>query len=140
VNYRVTVRVTAPVQTTEVPERVAVAVAELFPAAEVEVGDEAVTATAHALEHFADRLREQRILDTARGVFFDGRTADGFAFELKKQAARHDVVNFAVGNPDELGDLRVTVVVEDPDVESLIDYLAPETDAEGRPVDDPAAE
>ncbi|MFB6121725.1 MAG: coaE operon protein [Halobacteriaceae archaeon] len=138
--YSITVRVTAPVNETEVPERVAVAVAELFPEADVEVADDRVEATTHTLEHFAERLREQRILDTARSVFFDRRTADGFAFELKKQAARHDVVNFSVGNPAELGDVRVTVTVEDPTVEEFIDYLAPETDAEGNPIEDPATE
>jgi len=138
--YSVDVRVTAPVNETEVPDRVAVAVAELFPEAEVEVGDDRIEATTHTLEHFAERLREQRILDTARSVFFDRRTADGFAFEVKKQAARHDVVNFSVGNPAELGDLRVTVAVEEPDVEAFIDYLAPETDADGTPIDDPASE
>jgi predicted RNA binding protein with dsRBD fold (UPF0201 family) len=45
------------------------------------------------------------------------------------------VVNFAVGNPDELGDVHVSVRVEEPDAETFIDYIAPpqgsEDDADG---------
>jgi predicted RNA binding protein with dsRBD fold (UPF0201 family) len=136
--YAIDVRVTAPVQETEVPERVAAAVTTLFPGAEVEreADGDRIVATTHSLDHFAERLREQRILDTARSMFFDRRTADGFAFELKKQAARHDVVNFAVGNPDELGDIRVTVTVREPAVEEFVAHLAPETDADGNPIEE----
>jgi predicted RNA binding protein with dsRBD fold (UPF0201 family) len=53
---------------------------------------------------------------------------------LKKQAAFEGVVNFAVGEPDELGEIDVEVRVREPDVESFVDYVAPETD-EGQPVD-----
>ncbi len=130
--YRVDVRIEAPVKHTEVPERVAEAVEALFPAAEIEVSSDRVTAESHDLSHFRERLFEQRILDTARGVFFDRRGPHGFAFELKKAAAVQDVVNFSVGNPDELGDIQVAVTVREPDVESFIDYLAPATE-DGKP-------
>jgi len=137
VNYRITARVTAPVQETEVPERVVEAVETLFPEADVTYDADAgaVVGETHSLAHLAERLREQRILDTARAHFRDRRTPSGFAVELKKQPARHDVVTFSVGNPDELGDLELVVTVEEPDVDAFIDFLAPETDAEGRPVE-----
>lgn len=130
--YSVDVRIEAPVNYTEVPERVAEAVASLFPEAEIEVTEDRVTAETHDLSHFRDRLYEQRILDTARGVFFDRRGPNGFSFELKKAAALQDVVNFSVGNPDELDDIQVAVTVREPDVESFIDYLAPATE-DGKP-------
>ena len=130
--YRVDVRIEAPVKHTEVPDRVAEAVRTLFPSADVEVSADRVTAETHDLSHFRERLFEQRILDTARGVFFDRRGPTGFAFELKKAAALQDVVNFSVGNPDELGDVQVAVTVREPDVESFIDYLAPATE-DGKP-------
>lgn len=130
--YRVDVRIEAPVKHTEVPDRVAEAVGTLFPSAEVEVSADRVTAETHDLSHFRERLFEQRILDTARGVFFDRRGPNGFAFELKKAAALQDVVNFSVGNPDELGDIQVAVTVREPEVETFIDYLAPATE-DGKP-------
>ena len=79
-------------------------------------------------------LHEQEILDTARRVFRRNMADNGFSFALKKQAAFEGVVNFAVGDPDELGDIEVDVRVREPTVEEFIDYVAPETD-EGQPVD-----
>ena len=67
-------------------------------------------------------------------MFRRNTTDEGFSFALKKQAAFEGVVNFAVGEPDELGEIDVTVRVREPDVESFVDYVAPETD-DGRPVD-----
>ncbi|MFB6266931.1 MAG: coaE operon protein [Halodesulfurarchaeum sp.] len=127
--HQIDVTIEAPVEPTEVPDRVAEAVTTLFPKADVERREDRIVAETHDLSHFRERLYQQRILDTARGVFFDRRGPTGFSFELKKQAARQDVVNFAVGNPDELGDVEVAVTVHEPDVESFIDYLAPATES-----------
>lgn len=121
--YRVDVEVTAPVYPTELTERVERAITALFPEAEVEERPGELIGRAHALAHFADRLREQAILDTARDVFRDAIEDDSFAFELKKQAAYEGVVNFAVGKPDELGELHVRVLVESPSVEAFIDRM-----------------
>ena len=132
--YSVDVRVSAPVKPTEVADRVARAVTGLFPNADVTVGPDAVVAEGHDLEAFRERLFEQEILDAARSAFNEGRTEDGFAFELKKQAAFRGVVNFSVGNPAELGDVRVEVTVRDPDFEAFVSYLAPETE-DGEPID-----
>jgi len=132
--YSVDVRAVTPVRDTEVSGRVVDAVRNLFPEAEVRREDRRVVAEAHDLEHLSERLHEQEILDTARRVFRQNRTDEGFAFALKKQAALEGVVNFAVGEPDELGEIDVEVRVREPDVESFVDYVAPETD-EGQPVD-----
>ena len=96
-------------------------------------GDRLV-ATTDSLERFADRLREQRILDTARETLREGRRGDAVEFELAKQAATTGTVTFAVGEPAELGELHVRVTVESGTVEDLLAYLAPPTDEEGRPV------
>ena len=52
---------------------------------------------------------------------------------MKKQAEFRGVINFAVGNPDELGDIEVQVTVHDPDVEGVVDHVAPPTE-DGTPV------
>ena len=132
--YSVDVQVTAPVNDTEVTDRVVDAIHALFPEADVEAHPGELLATCHTLETFSERLHEQAILDTARGAFFAGREGDTFGFRLKKQAAFEGVVNFAVGEDGELGDIHVRVRVTEPDVESYIDHVAPPTE-EGRPID-----
>jgi predicted RNA binding protein with dsRBD fold (UPF0201 family) len=132
--YSVDIEVTAPVYDTEVTDRVADAVTQLFPNAEVEEGHGELRATTHDMEHFSELLHRQEILDTARGVFLGSLSGDTFAFDLKKQAAFEEVVNFAVGEPDELGEIHVRVRVTDPDPESFIDHVAPPTEG-GKPVD-----
>jgi len=132
--YSVDVRIEVPVRDTEVTDRVDDAVRNVFPDAEPVHEDGKLVAEAHTLDAFSDVLHEQEILDTARRVFLRNSTDEGFAFSLKKQAAFEGVVNFAVGESDELGEIDVDVRVREPDVESFIDYVAPETD-EGRPVD-----
>jgi len=152
--HSVDVRITAPVQPTEVTDRVVEAVTGLFPSADVETrgdrvadGEETTTgasgeerpatrvaAECHDVEAFREQLFEQRILDTARKEFLRNQTDGGFSFDLKKQAAYVGKVNFSVGSPDELGDIHVDVTVTEPDVDSFISYLAPETE-DGEPVE-----
>ena len=134
--YSVDLRVTAPVNPTELEDRVADAITTLFPGAEVETQGSRVVAETHTVEEFRERLFEQRILDTARKQFRANQTPAGFSFDLKKQAAFNGTVNFAVGNPDELGDLHVEVTVREPAVEQFVRYLAPETE-EGEPLEEP---
>jgi len=123
--HRIDVQVTTPLRATEVRERVETAITNLFPTADVEERHGELVGTAHSMEHFAERLREQNIVDAARDVFVRTLEGDTFAFDLKKQAAHEGVVNFSVGNPDELGDLHVRVRVEEPDAEAFIDLVAP---------------
>ena len=132
--YSVHVRVVAPVNDTEGTDRVADAIRNVVPDAEPVHEEGRLVAETHTLDAFSDVLHEQEILDTARRVFLRNSTTEGFSFALKKQAAFEGIVNFAVGEPDELGEIDVTVHVREPGVESFIDYVAPETD-EGRPVD-----
>jgi len=132
--YSIDVRIEAPVEPTEVTDRVADAVGEVFPNAEFTHEPGLLVAETHTLDPFSDVLHEQEILDTARREFLKHADEEGFSFALKKQAAFEGVVNFAVGNPDELGDIDVDVRVREPDVESIVDAIAPPTE-DGTPVD-----
>jgi predicted RNA binding protein with dsRBD fold (UPF0201 family) len=133
-HYQVDVQITAPVADTEVEERVREAITNLFPEAEPSSDHGELNAEVHTLDHFSELLHRQEILDTARGVFFDDRRGDVFSFDLKKQAAFVGRVNFAVGEPSELGDMHVRVRVREPDVEAYIDHVAPATE-DGTPID-----
>lgn len=131
--YRIDVEIIAPVMETEVPERVADAIHELFPGAEIESGEGELRGRTHALQHFSDRLHDQEILDTARRTFVENLQGNRFTFDLKKQAAFQGVVNFAVGSPSELGNIHVRVTVEEHDIERVIETIAPPTE-DGRPI------
>ena len=133
--YRVDIDVAAPVHDTEVTDRVVDAVERLVPEADIERAPGEVRAEAHSLDRFSELLHEQEILDSARGEFFDGRRGDTVSVALKKQAAFEGVVNFAVGEPDELGDIHLRVRVHEPSVEEYVDHVAPPTE-DGRPISD----
>ncbi|MFC7057090.1 RNA-binding domain-containing protein [Halovenus salina] len=132
--HSIDVEITAPVYDTEVTDRVADGIANIFPPAEPTFRHGELTAEVHDLEHLSQLLHRQEILDTARGVFFDNRRGDSFSFRLNKQAAVEEVVNFVVDEPGELGAIAVQVTVSEPTVEEFIDYLAPPTEG-GAPVD-----
>ncbi|ADQ65707.1 coaE operon protein [Halogeometricum borinquense] len=131
--YSAHARIVVPVRDTEVTDRVEDAVRNIFPNVEFEREAGQIVGETHSLEEFSEKLHEQAILDTARREFSKRDDESGFSFALKKQAAFKDVVNFSVGNPDELGDIEVHVTVENPSVEEFIDHIAPPTE-EGRPV------
>ena len=131
--YAVDVTVTTPVHGTELSDRVERAVRNLFPEADIERVDGELRGEAHGMETFAERLREQAILDTAREAFFENRDGNTTEFRLKKAAAFKGVVNFAVGSADELGEIHVEVTVREPSFEAYVDHVAPPTE-DGEPV------
>lgn len=133
--YSIDVRVSAPVKATEVPERVARAIDALFPNADVEIEPDRVTATGHTVDAFAERLREQQILDTARAHLRNRIDGDTIRFRLKKQAAFVGDVNFGVGNLDELGEINVEIRVSEPSPLAFLDEVVPETDEDGTPIE-----
>lgn len=131
--HQIEVTIRTPLNPTEDPTHVAEAILELFPDAELDIRDHEVVGVTHSLATLSERLHQREILDTARTEFFDSVRPDGFSFTLKKQPAAVGVPTFAVGEPSELGELNVDVRVEKPDVESLIDHVAPPT-VDGTPV------
>lgn len=132
--YRIEASIRVPVEDTEVTDRVEDAVRNLFPNADLRTEEGRIVGTTHSLDHFSELLHRQEILDTARSEFFARQSGQYFSFSLKKQVAFQGVVNFAVGETDELGEIDVEVRVDDPDVESYIDHVAPPTE-EGRPIE-----
>jgi hypothetical protein len=131
--YSAEARIVVPVRDTEVTDRVEDAVRNIFPNVAFEREAGRIVGETHSLEQFSEKLHEQAILDTARREFTKRADEDGFSFALKKQAAFKGVVNFAVGNPDELGDIEVHVTVDSPGVDAFVDHVAPPTE-DGKPV------
>jgi len=121
--HRVDVQITTPLYPTEVRDCVEDAIHALFPGAEIDERHGELIAETHSLSRFAERIDEQNIGPTAREMFLANREGQAFSFDLKKAAAFEGYVNFAVGNPDELGDIHVRVRVEEPGVEALVDHL-----------------
>jgi predicted RNA binding protein with dsRBD fold (UPF0201 family) len=76
-----------------------------------------------SLRNLHKLLREQSILDTARGVMLRGRVGEAVSFQLNKQAAFMGIVSFP---PEEeaLGSLHVQIMGG----EMVINWLAPETE------------
>jgi predicted RNA binding protein with dsRBD fold (UPF0201 family) len=117
------VRVETPCHPTEDPEKVVGALRTLFPDLEVERRDRRILGTTGHLDRLRERIRDQRIRDTARRQLLAGRSADRTTIRLSKQAASWGVVNFAAGSP--LGD--VLVEIESDDLSAVIDDVAAST-------------
>ncbi len=130
------VLIRARIYPTESIDKVRAAVENLFPGLEYEVeerGEEryllARGASRECLEKLHLRLREQRILDAARGVMMSSLQGNRVRFHLNKQAAFAGYVNFSEESP--LG--AIEVEIEDEEIASIVDWLAPRT-VEGREV------
>ena len=117
------VRVEAALRPTEDPEKVVTAIRKLFPDATIDIGTDRIIGTTETLERLRQRIRDQRIRDTARRQLSAGRTGERTTVGLSKQAAFMGIVNFAASSP--LGDLRVEI--ESDDLASVIDYVAEST-------------
>ncbi len=141
--FHITATFEAPVYATERTERVIEAIDTLAPEATIEqqAGNETapdtVVAKTHSLERLSELFHEQAILDSARTSLLDGLDPETntVTVRLKKQAAYAGVVNFAVGDPDELGDITATITVSEGDPTAYVRQLAPPTE-DGVPIDD----
>lgn len=112
--------ITVKVFPTEVGDRVKDAVLNIFPDAELKLGESHLTACATSLKKFETRLRDQRIRDSARSVLRRCASEEEIAFCLNKQAAYVGKVNFTEGD-SVLGDIEVRITTGEPD--ALIDSL-----------------
>jgi len=117
------VRVETPCRSTESLAKVKLALLQLFPDLRFEREDELVVGTTENLDRLREMIRNQRIRDAARGQFLKGRNADRTRVSLSKQAAYMGLVNFAAPSP--LG--AVLVEIQDPDLTSVIDFVAEST-------------
>ncbi|VVB54110.1 RNA binding protein [uncultured archaeon] len=132
----VSVKISAPVNPTEMQEKVEKAISNFFPVelklqneipALVGEGDLESLRTLHL------RLREERILDTARKIFLNGIEGDTTKFRLNKQVAYIGKLNFPAGK-ESLGSIHVEISAQNlSELFLVIDWLAPET-FDGKPV------
>lgn len=116
-------RVEAPCRPTESLEKVTHALRNLFPDLRIESTGDRVVGVTDNLERLREKIRTQRIRDTARRQLLAGRRADQTTVSLSKQAAFVGVVNFAVSSA--LGDIQVEI--ESDDLAAAIDYVAEST-------------
>jgi len=115
------------VKPTEAREKVEAAIKRIFPALELSaVGNSLVgeSAQVESLDQLHQLLRQQAIRDSARSAMFQGKRGNAVQFMLNRQAAFVGKVSFS-GGESPLGPIVVTL--EAPDIERLIDYLAPST-------------
>lgn len=135
----VMVKVSALVYPTEIQEKVAKAIKNLFPI-ELNIQDFGTLrlygeGDLESLRLLHVRLREERILDTARHIFLTGIEGDATQFRLNKQVAFVGKVNFPAGE-ESLGSIYVEISTENrEDLIKVIDWLAPRT-IEGKPVEE----
>jgi predicted RNA binding protein with dsRBD fold (UPF0201 family) len=130
----VEVVVEVEVRPTEDEEKVRKAIENLFTGKPVFTGSRVrlECKNLECLDKLHTRLRQQRILDTARSIMRKSVYGDYIEFMLHKQAAYAGKVSF-VTDPSEspLGPIRVSIRYPDPG--EVIDWLAPRT-KHGRPL------
>ncbi len=136
---KVMVKVSALVYPTELPEKVKKAINNLFPV-ELHLQDFGIPALCgegdlESLRLLHPRLREERILDTARHILLIGVEGNTTQFRLNKQVAFAGKVNFPAGE-ESLGSIYVEISAGDKeDIMKIIDWLAPQT-IKGKPVEE----
>lgn len=134
---KVTVKVSALVYPTEIEDKVKTAITGLFPVelAIREFGLPQIYGEGdlESLRLLHQRLREERILDTARNILLAGISGSTTQFRLNKQVAFMGKVNFPAGE-ESLGSIYVEITAENrEDLLKLIDWLSPRT-IDGKPV------
>ncbi len=120
-------QVEVEVKPTEDKEKVEEAVKKLFPTLELSQNENSIVGKsirAESLDRLHQLLRKQAIRDSARSMMLRGRRGNVVQFMLNKQVALVGKVSFT-GGESPLGPIVVTL--EAPDIERLIDYLAPRT-------------
>ncbi len=136
---KIKVRVSTLVHPTEIEEKVRKAVTNLFPV-ELQLRDFGTPqlygeGDLETLRLLHRRLREERILDTARHILITGSSGDTTQFMLNKQVAFAGKLNFP-GGEESLGSIYVEILAGDEDsLLRIIDWLAPET-VDGKPVEE----
>ena len=129
----IAVRVETEINPTEDEEKVKTAVANLFGniPTHTEPAHKGSIMTAEAREQEAlvklrNLLRNDRVRDAARKVFFAGLRGETISFCLNKQVAFAGHVSFSDEEAESpLGPIRVVIECENP--RQLIDWLAPRT-------------
>ena len=135
----VIVRVSTAVNPTENEEKVRTAITNIFPV-ELHIEDFGILRLCgegdiESLRMLHRKFREERILDAARHILKEGISESSTQFQLNKQAAFVNKVNFPVGE-ESLGSIHVEIeAAEQEDLLKVIDWLAPHT-MDGKPVEE----
>ena len=135
----VIVRVSTAVNPTENEEKVRIAITNIFPV-ELHIEDFGILRLCgegdiESLRMLHRKFREERILDAARRIMMDGVSESSTQFQLNKQAAFVNKVNFPVGE-ESLGSIHVEIeAAEQEDLLKVIDWLSPHT-VDGKPVEE----
>lgn len=133
------VKVSALVYPTELEEKVKTTITNLFPI-ELQVEEYGIPRLCgegdlESLRSLHLRLREERILDTARHILLTGVQGSTTQFQLNKQVAFAGKVNFPAGE-ESLGSIYVEISAGNKeDLLKIINWLAPQT-IEGKPVEE----
>ncbi|MDR2865897.1 MAG: hypothetical protein LBV13_00605 [Methanomassiliicoccaceae archaeon] len=119
-----TISVSCQVFPSEDPEKVKLALLNIFPGAALEADERTIAAKPADMAHFGEQIRRQRILDTARSVMMKGRRGERSVFHLNKQAAYAGKISF-VEEKTILGTIKVAIEAED--ITAFIEMFAPQT-------------
>ncbi|HMB46218.1 MAG TPA: RNA-binding domain-containing protein [Candidatus Methanoperedens sp.] len=135
----ISVKVLAHVNPTEMQDKVEKAISNFFPVdlklQETEIQALSGDGDLESLRTLHLRLREERILDTARKIFLNGIKDDTTRFRLNKQVACIGKLNFPPVE-ESLGSIHVEISTENiGDLLKVIDWLAPQT-IDGKPVEE----
>jgi predicted RNA binding protein with dsRBD fold (UPF0201 family) len=126
-------RVEAEIRPTEDQTKVEAAVKNIFPTMDLRRDGKFLAGESTevlSLDKLRYLLRVQMILDSARSVMHRGKHGNVVRFMLNKQVAMVSKLSFTEGESP-LGPIVVTL--EAPDIDRLLDYLAPRT-KEGKPI------
>ncbi|MFH1821802.1 MAG: RNA-binding domain-containing protein [Methanobacteriota archaeon] len=126
-------RVEVDVKPTESREKVEAAIGKIFPTMALEQAGHSLfgeSTEVESLSRLHQLLRQQAILDTARSIMFSNKSGNSTRLMLNKQVAFVGRISFTEGEAP-LG--PIVVSLEAPDIELLIDYLAPRT-REDKPI------
>lgn len=131
----ISIKVWAMVNPTEMQEKVEKAISNFFPVELKFQGPETLYGEGdlECLRTLHLRLREERILDTARKIFLQGIDKETTRFRLNKQVAYIGKLNFPAGK-ESLGSIHVEISAQNlNELFLVIDWLAPQT-IDGKPV------
>lgn len=129
----ITVQVETGINPTEDPEKVKLAVENVFGAVKIEIQPRkqggtlvALATGTEGLTKLYNLLRRERVRDAARSVMFKGLEGNTTTFYLNKQVAYVGHLSFSepIGESP-LGPIKIKIKCDNP--RELIDWLAPRT-------------
>jgi len=104
----------ASIYPTEDEERINNAILNLFPDAKITIEDNVLNAISPNMNYFTQRVKEQKIQDSARQILKSSIHNNELIFYLNKQAAFMGKVNFTEGDSI-LGDIKIIIDADMPD-------------------------